>query len=180
MRADDQEKFSTTVSAALEYLADPTPSPLAQMARERLLHELNALQVLIGSLSGGPQGVVPPLREIRRTAPIPARAPLFECPYCGAPIERDPETAPPPPVDTAPPLPHQWTSAELREAIALLPDGIFAGHYFDRVGQKVTGRPHVGLSLQRALEVAGAVASFGVNDSGAEDTRGPYLRFRKV
>lgn len=179
MRADDQAKLSSTVSAALEYLHTASnSSPLAELARDALLRELNAIQII---LARTPRLVDLPRRDRDRDRdPTPIRAPLFECPYCGAPIERDPETAPPPPVDTAPPLPHQWTSVELREAIALLPDGIFAGHYFDRVGQKVTGRPHVGLSLQRALEVAGSIESFGVNDHGTEDTRGPYLRFRKV
>jgi hypothetical protein len=171
MRAEDHAKLASTVSAALEYLhTAASSSPLAELARDALLRELNAIQVILAR--------TPRLVDLPRRDRDPPR-PLFECPYCGGPIARDPETAPPT-VDPAPPLPHQWTSAELREAVALLPDGVFAGHYFDRVGQKVTGRPHVGLSLQRALEVAGSIVSFGVNEQGAEDTRGPYLRFRKV
>jgi hypothetical protein len=171
MRPDDQAKLTTMVSACLEYLTTATnSSPLAQLAREALLKELNALQVI---LARTPRLVELPRRE-------PAKASLFTCPYCGGPVDQDPAIAPPPPVDTAPPMPHTWTPAELREAVRLLPDGIFAGHYFDRVGQQVTGQPHVGVSLQKALTVGGAVVSFGVNDQGDEDTRGPYLRFRKV
>jgi hypothetical protein len=154
MRADDQAKLQATVAACLEYLAMASnPSPLAQLAREALMRELNQLQIQIG------RG----LQLVPRREP---RTPLFD------------EATPP--VDPAAQVPFAWTAQQLSEAIALLPDEWFSGHHFDRVGQQVAGRAHVGLSLLRALEANSIVEPIGVTHTGEEDPRGPFLRFRKV
>jgi hypothetical protein len=167
MRADDQAKMQATVAACLEYLALAShPSPLAQLAREALVRELNQLQIQIG------RGLhLVSRREARERDSPPLFADVL-----------DPATAhlPPPPVDTAPQLAHVWTAKQLADAAALLPDGLFAGHWFDRVGQQVAAREHVGVSLLRALEANGVVEPLAVNQQGEEDLRGPFLRFRKV
>jgi hypothetical protein len=153
-RENESTNLQRTVSACLEYLAAATnPSPLAQLAREALMRELNQLQIEIG----------------RGLHLVPRRArpqPLFE----------EGDVA----IDTAPQGDHRWTAAELSEAIALLPDGLFAGHHLDRVSQQVTRREHLGLSLLRALEANRVVEPVGVTHAGEEDPRGPFLRFRKV
>jgi len=154
MRADEQAKWQAIVSACLEYLATASnPSPLAELARDGLMRKLNELQIQIG------RG----LALVPRREP---RTPLFD------------ESTPP--VDTAAQVPFAWTAQQLSEAIALLPDEWFSGHHFDRVGQQVAGRAHVGLSLLRALEANSIVEPIGVTHTGEEDPRGPFLRFRKV
>lgn len=154
MRAEDQTKWQATVSACLEYLALAShPSPLAQLAREALMRELNRLQIEIGR---GLHLVKP--RESLRT-------PLFDEPGV---------------IDTAPQVLYAWSAKDLADAAALLPEDVFPGHVFDAVGQQIAGRAHVGLSLLGALEVNGVVEPVAVNPQGEEDLRGPFLRFRKV
>lgn len=156
MRADEQAKWQATVTACLEYLTlASNPSPLAQLAREGLMRELNALQLLIG------RGLhLVPRREGRNH-----EAPLFDEAIV---------------LDLQPPQSHPWQPEEVYEATRRLPAGFFAGDVFDRIAMEVSGRPHTGISLVRALAKAGVVEPVGVNHQGDEDPRGPFLRFRKV
>lgn len=76
---------------------------------------------------------------------------------------------------------HAWTSGELAAALTFLPDVPFSGHpQFDRAGERVTGRPSVGISLTNALLGAGLIVRGLVDEDGFENSQGPYLRYRKT
>jgi len=74
---------------------------------------------------------------------------------------------------------HDWTTAELRHAWILLPEGLFSSYYFDRIGKAVVGRTAVGLSLCKALERDGLVRSCLVDDDLTPNNHGMLVRYEK-